>query len=79
MKKKDFSDRNTIMKKIHETVATKKTKEELNDLLEKETLEFILRYRENGNSEYRKYCEKLESKNFTNIIYGEILETLNKI
>ncbi|BBM36719.1 DNA primase [Pseudoleptotrichia goodfellowii] len=79
MKKKDFSDRNPIRKKRHETVATKKTKEELNDLLEKETLEFILRYRENGNSEYRKYCEKLESKNFTNIIYGEILEKLKKI
>ena len=42
-------------------------------------MEFILRYRENGNSEYRKYCEKLESKNFTNIIYGEILEKLKKI
>ena len=51
----------------------------MNDILEKDTLEFILKCREKGISEYKKYCEKLEIKDFTNIIYKEILEKLRKI
>ena len=77
--KKENFQRSLIKRKKQEKVATKKTKEGLNDILEKDTLEFILKCREKGISEYKKYCEKLEIKDFTNIIYKEILEKLRKI
>ena len=67
-------------KTIHkEKVVSKLPKEEKYNNLEKETLKYILKYKNSKSIKYEDHCKSLEEKQFYNIIYGEIVEKLKEI
>ncbi len=62
-----------------EKVVSKLPKEEKYNNLEKETLKYILKYKNSKFNKCEEHCKNLENKQFDNVIYGEIIEKLKKI
>ncbi len=62
-----------------EKAVIKSSKAETYDLLEIETLKFLLKYKKEVLSGEKSYCEKFYNKKFENIIYGDIFEKLKTV
>ena len=75
---KGYSRNKTISGKPEKTVI-KSSKAETYDLLEIETLKFLLKYKKEVLSGEKSYCEKFYNKKFENIIYGDIFEKLKTV
>ncbi len=65
--------------KINEKVYTKKSENEKYNVLEIETLKFLLKYNNIFSRTEVQHCEKFYDKKFENVIYGDIFEKLKGI
>ncbi len=64
--------------KVKEKVLSKSSESEMYNILEIETLKFLLKY---GNTSMKEklHCEKFYNKKFENVIYGDIFEKLKTV